>query len=221
MRTRATAAVITAGLFFATLTACGGSDEKPKDQPKASAAAELTAKTAADKLADATGVTTLGHPTDNTSACATGKSKNDCTQLITTDTVSIYQFPSAEVAAHWVATMKKQGDWRTASRSPGQRGTRSSPQTSERPNCSPHSRSSPPSRSNKQADHLPLNEAPPHPVGASPAPKGYTSPTSARTVANPTAGIRGQAVGELRRRRALTRRHSATPATSPRHLRIL
>ncbi|MFE7403207.1 hypothetical protein [Streptomyces sp. NPDC057557] len=114
MRTRTTAAVITAGLFFATLTACGGSDEKPKDQPKASAAAELTAKTAADKLADATGVTTLGHPTDNTSACATGKSKNDCTQLITTDTVSIYQFPSAEVAAHWVATMKKQGDWRQA-----------------------------------------------------------------------------------------------------------
>ncbi|MEU0135646.1 hypothetical protein ABZ172_16700 [Streptomyces sp. NPDC006296] len=71
----------------------------------------------ADKRADATGVTTLGDPQDNTSGCsdeAAGKepSVNDCTQLITTDTASIYQYKTAAVAAHWVKAMPKDGDWR-------------------------------------------------------------------------------------------------------------
>ncbi|MET9116067.1 hypothetical protein ABZX38_17970 [Streptomyces longwoodensis] len=83
--------------------------------------APLTAKQAADKLADATGVTTLGHPADNTSSCSNktlrkGPSPNDCSQLITTDTVSIYEFKTSAVAAHWVKSMKKQGDWRQVGR---------------------------------------------------------------------------------------------------------
>ena len=110
------------------LTACSTSSETSTEpKPKATAsktatkAAGLTAKQAAARLADATGVTTLGDPEDNTDACsnkAAGKdpSPNDCTQLITTDTVSIYEFPTPAVAAHWVKTMKAQGDWRQVGR---------------------------------------------------------------------------------------------------------
>lgn len=120
MRTRHTA--ITIAITALTLAGCSsnsGSDGvKASSTPRPAAKpAGLTAKQAAAKLADATGVTTLGHPTDNTASCsnkAAGKAANgnDCVQLITTDTVSIYQFPSPKVAAHWVKGMKSAGDWR-------------------------------------------------------------------------------------------------------------
>lgn len=122
MRIRHTAATI--ALTALALTACSstadsGSAAKPKatkTQP-----ARLTAKQAAAKLADATGVTTLGDPADNTDSCsnkAAGKdpSKWDCTQLITTDTVSVYEFKTPAVAAHWGLGMKKMGDWRQVGR---------------------------------------------------------------------------------------------------------
>lgn len=125
MRIRTT--VITIAALTGMLTACSSSDDSTDAKPKAttSAAAEksagLTAKRAASKLADATGVTTLGDPTDNTSSCsnkAAGRdpSPNDCSQLITTDTVSIYEFKTPKVSAHWVSEMKKQGDWRQVDR---------------------------------------------------------------------------------------------------------
>lgn len=126
MNTRVTAALCAAALL--TLTACSSSeDTTTADKPKATQSksvnkpAGLTAKQAAAKLADATGVTDLGNPTDNTDACsnkAAGKepSKNDCAQLITTDTVSIYEFKTPDVAAHWVTSMKKTGDWRQVNR---------------------------------------------------------------------------------------------------------
>ncbi|MFF8730488.1 hypothetical protein ACF073_29000 [Streptomyces sp. NPDC015171] len=129
MNTRTTAAALLAAAAL-TLTACSSSSDsntKSAPSPKTSASklqgepADLTAKQAAAELADATGVTTLGSLTDNTSACsqkAAGKepNANDCTQLITTDTVSIYEFKTPSVAAHWVEGMKTTGDWRQVSR---------------------------------------------------------------------------------------------------------
>ena len=125
MNTRTTAAALLAAATLA-LTACstdsGDATSKPTAASKAPAKpAGLTAKQAAAKLADATGVTTLGDPTDNTDSCsekAAGKapSKWDCTQLITTDTVSVYEFKTPAVAAHWVKGMKSAGDWRQVGR---------------------------------------------------------------------------------------------------------
>ncbi|MBL1107996.1 hypothetical protein JK361_25980 [Streptomyces sp. 5-8] len=128
MNSRTTIAALVAASALA-LTACSSSsDSTTKSAPspkvttsKAAKPAGLTAKQAAAKLADATGVTTLGNPTDNTSACsnkAAGKepNANDCSQLITTDTVSIYEYKSPAVAAHWVKGMKSTGDWRQVGR---------------------------------------------------------------------------------------------------------
>ncbi|MFG2613904.1 hypothetical protein [Streptomyces anulatus] len=75
-------------------------------------------------LADATGVTTLGDPQDNTDSCsnkAAGKDPhaNDCAQLITTDTVSVYEFEKSAFAATWVKGMSKaspDADWRQVDR---------------------------------------------------------------------------------------------------------
>ncbi|MGW3442188.1 hypothetical protein [Streptomyces sp. NPDC001076] len=119
MRIRSTIAAV--AIAAAALTACSSTTDQSDAKPKATAstaptkAAGLTAKQAAAKLADATGVTDLGNPTDNTSACAKG-SEWDCTQLITTDTVSIYEYKSPAVAEHWVKAMKKTGDWRQVDR---------------------------------------------------------------------------------------------------------
>lgn len=107
---RTLAAAVLAVTATAALTACG-SDPAPAP----AAPAHLTATQAADHLADATGVTTLGAPQDNTTACATG-SAYDCTALITTDTVSVYEFRTAAVAQHWAAAMPKTADWRQAGR---------------------------------------------------------------------------------------------------------
>ncbi|MFB7115281.1 hypothetical protein [Streptomyces sp. NPDC056291] len=133
--TRTTAAAALCAAALLALTACSSTDttDTSADKPKATATAKasasakpakpagITAKQAAAKLADATGVTTLGNPTDNTSFCsekAAGKKphKNDCRQLITTDTVSVYEFPTSDVARYWVKTMKKTGDWRQVNR---------------------------------------------------------------------------------------------------------
>ncbi|MFD9756064.1 hypothetical protein ACFWZZ_00665 [[Kitasatospora] papulosa] len=121
MRTRTTAAAITGTALLLALVGCSTTPE-PAAKASSSQPAGLTAETAADKLADATGVTTLGDPQDNTSGCsneAAGKEPhaNDCTQLITTDTVSVYEFKSSAVAATWVKGMTKNGgDWRPVDR---------------------------------------------------------------------------------------------------------
>ncbi|WP_448319244.1 hypothetical protein [Streptomyces sp. CO7] len=100
-----------AALSLAALTACGGGSSTPAEEAKP-APKRLSAEQAAEKLADATGVTTLGEPQDNTGACS-NKAKgdepheNDCVQLITTDTVSIYEFETAKVADHWAKSMKR------------------------------------------------------------------------------------------------------------------
>ncbi|MFD4788250.1 hypothetical protein ACFWN1_14565 [Streptomyces sp. NPDC058459] len=128
MNTRTTAATLIAVAALA-LTGCSGTDtsadtqSKPEKVPSSAPAkpAGLTAKQAAAKLADATGVTDLGNTANNTGACsnkASGKAANvnDCSQLITTDTVSIYEYKSPSVAAHWVKAMKVNGDWRQVGR---------------------------------------------------------------------------------------------------------
>ncbi|MFG3174924.1 hypothetical protein ACGFZC_07575 [[Kitasatospora] papulosa] len=120
MRTRTTAVAITGTALLLALVGCSTTPE-PAAKASSSQPAGLTANTAADKLADATGVTTLGDPQDNTSSCsneAAGKepNKNDCAELITTDTVSIYQYKTPEIAAHWVKSMPKDGDWRQVDR---------------------------------------------------------------------------------------------------------
>lgn len=122
MRTPTTLALTLAAAAALSLAACTSSSTtgdtgNDKASPTASAQpAGLTAKQAAVKLADATGVTDLGNPQDNTGSCsnATGaEAQWNCMQLITTDTVSIYQFKTDAVAKHWVDTMKGVGnDWR-------------------------------------------------------------------------------------------------------------
>lgn len=105
MRRTAIAAAITAALL--PLTACASNDNdaqaKPSEKPSPTAQ-RLTARQAADKLADATHVKSLGDVKDNTSGCA---GKNGCRQLITTNTVSIYEFPDTKVADHWTKTMRR------------------------------------------------------------------------------------------------------------------
>ncbi|MFB8143476.1 hypothetical protein [Streptomyces parvus] len=125
MRTRTTVAAVTGAALLLALVACDPAAEpttksKPS-APSSSQPAGLTAKTAAAGLADATGVTTLGDPKDNTAGCsqeAAGKKPhaNDCAALITTDTVSIYEFRTPKVAAHWVKEMPKDADWRQVDR---------------------------------------------------------------------------------------------------------
>lgn len=94
----------------------------PSSRPamtKAVTPARLTADQAAADLAAATGMTDLGDPQDNTGSCATGKGASarwNCEQLITTDTVSVYEFASPTVAAHWTDAMKGVGDWRQVGR---------------------------------------------------------------------------------------------------------
>ncbi|MFD8970530.1 hypothetical protein ACFV0C_37010 [Streptomyces sp. NPDC059568] len=126
MRIRTTAAAVIGVVLLAGAVGC--SSENDGSKPAASASAEqrpeaLTAKQAAEHLAEATGVTTLGDPQDNTSGCsneAAGKAahENDCSQLITTDTVSVYEFKTAKVATGWVKQMSKNkdSDWRQVDR---------------------------------------------------------------------------------------------------------
>ncbi|MFE7312055.1 hypothetical protein ACFU7T_02915 [Streptomyces sp. NPDC057555] len=117
MKNRATAALAVVAAL-ATLTACNNSDVAPTKSASKPTTNRLTAKSVAKRLAEATGVSTLGNPTDNTASCsnkAVGKtpSQNDCAQLITTNTVSVYEFESSTVSAHWVKTMK---GWQQAGR---------------------------------------------------------------------------------------------------------
>ncbi|ATL31249.1 hypothetical protein [Streptomyces formicae] len=116
MNHRTTAALLSTAAL--ALTACSSSDssnDEPEAKPKASAPKKPTgptAKQAAAQLAEATSVTTLGEPTDNTGSCsnkAAGKepSPKDCSQLITTDTVSLYEFPSVKVADQWTTSRKE------------------------------------------------------------------------------------------------------------------
>ncbi|MFB7228511.1 hypothetical protein ACFCY9_12415 [Streptomyces fimicarius] len=138
MRTRTTAAVTGAALLLA-LVACDPAEpttESKPSSPSSSQPAGLTAKTVAAGLADATGVKTLGDPQDNTAGCsqeAAGEKPhaNDCTQLITTDTVSVYEFRTPKVAAHWVKQMGKQQDWRQVDRFALAFGARDQALTSE------------------------------------------------------------------------------------------
>ncbi|WP_431980023.1 hypothetical protein [Streptomyces qinglanensis] len=114
-------AALAVAALLALATACSSSDDAPsgKKPSKSStpAAERVTAKQAADELADATGVTTLGDPKDNSGFCEGDKEHPGCRQLITTDTVSIYEFPSAKVAAHWTKTMRKSvPSWRQVDR---------------------------------------------------------------------------------------------------------
>ncbi|KPL31129.1 hypothetical protein JI76_18180 [Streptomyces anulatus] len=125
MRTRTTATAVTGAALLLSLVACNPQDqpvpESKASSPSSQQPAGLTAKTAAAGLADATGVTTLGDPKDNTAGCsqkAAGEKPhaNDCTALITTDTVSIYEFETPKLAAHWVKEMPKDADWRQVDR---------------------------------------------------------------------------------------------------------
>ncbi|MFJ9979678.1 hypothetical protein [Streptomyces cyaneofuscatus] len=124
MLTRTTAAAVTGAALLLALVACDPAAEpttESKPSVPSSQPAGLTAKTAEAGLADATGVKTLGDPKDNTAGCsqkAAGEEPhaNDCSQLITTDTVSIYEFGTPKVAAHWVKEMPKDADWRQVGR---------------------------------------------------------------------------------------------------------
>ncbi|WP_030781784.1 hypothetical protein [Streptomyces sp. NRRL S-920] len=129
MRTRTTlpAALLA---FTVLMVGCddGGtkSDGIKEDAPKAPAptsAAPLSAQAAAAELADAIGVKTLGNPTNNTGSCSNqsagaGRKTDvrDCSQLITTDTVSIYEFPTVEVAEQWTKRRKFDRTWRQVDR---------------------------------------------------------------------------------------------------------
>lgn len=74
----------------------------PRTPPNRATAASITAA-----LARATHVTDLGNVTDDTSSCAsrTAPDGTTCIQLITTDTVSVYEFPNGTAAATWATAM--------------------------------------------------------------------------------------------------------------------
>lgn len=60
----------------------------------------------------------LPEPTDNTGSCAAkpGDTGKGCVKLITTGSVSVYEFADEATARHWVTEMKRNGDWRQAGR---------------------------------------------------------------------------------------------------------
>ncbi|MFE0490267.1 hypothetical protein [Streptomyces griseoaurantiacus] len=102
--------LVPAAVAVSLLAGCqtgGNEGDKPE---------RLTAQSAADKLAEARGVDSLGKPEDNTGFCSAKDSDKGCEQLVTTNTVSIYEFATPKTAAHWVKTMTKQGDWRQVGR---------------------------------------------------------------------------------------------------------
>lgn len=94
MRTRITAAGLTAAAALLTLTACGSEPEKPVG---------LTAQSMVDQLRD---LYPLPNDRDNTDFCNDGKGhKDSCKQLITTDPVSVYELPTTASAAKWTKQM--------------------------------------------------------------------------------------------------------------------
>lgn len=112
-----------AALAVLALSACSVESKTTGSKPQnaASGPGKLTAEKAVEALADAIGVTTLGNPQDNTGFCsneAAGKEphENDCTKLITTDMVSLYEFDSPALAKQWTKGMEKVGDWRPVDR---------------------------------------------------------------------------------------------------------
>lgn len=74
----------------------------PRTPPNRATAASVTAA-----LARATHVTDLGNVTDDTPSCASRTAPDDttCIQLITTDTVSVYEFPNETAADAWATAM--------------------------------------------------------------------------------------------------------------------
>lgn len=80
-----------------------GTDSPPRTPPQRATAASIAAA-----LARATGVADLGNVTDDTPSCASRKAPGSdaaCIELITTDTVSVYEFPDESAAAEWGAAM--------------------------------------------------------------------------------------------------------------------
>lgn len=79
-----------------------GPASPPRTPPNRATGASITAA-----LARATHVTDLGNVTDDTPSCASRTVPDDtaCIQLITTDTVSVYEFPNETVADAWATAM--------------------------------------------------------------------------------------------------------------------
>ncbi|MGR7002416.1 hypothetical protein ACU686_37740 [Yinghuangia aomiensis] len=79
-----------------------GPASPPRTPPDRATAASITAA-----LARATHVPDLGNVTDDTPSCASQAAPDDttCIQLVTSDTVSVYEFPNETAAATWATAM--------------------------------------------------------------------------------------------------------------------
>ncbi|NJQ05728.1 hypothetical protein [Streptomyces lonarensis] len=92
----ASAAAVSAVLV---LTACGSEGE----EASAAAAPGVTAETLANDLAS---VTEMPNPRDTTHSCSSEDiGDHACEQMITTDTLSVYQLPGSDSAEHWADTL--------------------------------------------------------------------------------------------------------------------
>jgi hypothetical protein len=102
-------------VLISALSACGTAPPEPAG-PATSATA---ARPGAERILTAIAAKwPVPHRQDNTSACA---AKADavalgCIRLITTDTVSVYEFADAQTAQYWIDQMQFTGDWRPAGR---------------------------------------------------------------------------------------------------------
>ena len=96
-------AVVVGGLVL--LVGCsavlGALGDGPEPTPSASTAAEeLSAEELVEELGD---VYPLSNPRDTTDGCQNDH-ENDCLMRITTDVMSVYEFPDEAVAEHWTTT---------------------------------------------------------------------------------------------------------------------
>lgn len=110
MHARTTAAGFAAAALL-MLTACGaGDDSKPAARSSATSGSAapapsgpLTAQRMVDELSR---LHPLPSPSDNTGACNDVKGNVElCDQMVSTDHVDVYEFPSERGAAEWVESM--------------------------------------------------------------------------------------------------------------------
>jgi hypothetical protein len=103
-------------VLITALSACGTAPPEAAGPPATSATA---ARPGADRILTAIAAKwPVPHQRDNTAACA-AKAESvalGCVRLITTDTVSVYEFADPATAQYWIDQMQFTGDWRPAGR---------------------------------------------------------------------------------------------------------
>ncbi|WP_307545526.1 hypothetical protein [Streptomyces sp. V3I8] len=96
-----------------SLSACELTTDDARPVVSSPTPVRYTGMDIARKLAQVTGVKSLGNLADKTGTCASDEG-NGCERLITTDTVSVYEFAVSSMAGRWVKKMRERDNWQQA-----------------------------------------------------------------------------------------------------------